>query len=620
MGKLLDQIEKTNDIKQIPASELDGLAEEIREFLIEKISVTGGHLASNLGTVELTIALHRALNLPQDKIIWDVGHQCYTHKILTGRKEEFDHLRQFGGMSGFPKRTESDCDTFDTGHSSTSISAGLGMVKARDLEGERYTVVSVIGDGSLSGGLAYEALNNAAKLDTNFIIILNDNNMSISESIGGMSKYLNSVRTAEGYLNLKEDVYNSLLGAPRVIDHIRRAKNSFKQLFVPGMLFENLGITYLGPVDGHDEQGLERFLRRAKRFNEPVLLHIVTTKGKGYSVAENDPSRAHGMPAFDPQNGEPRAASSARGFGSAAGQLLAELGRGDERIVAVTAAMADSTGLGAFQRAFPARVFDVGIAEEHAVTMAAGLAAGGMRPVVAIYDTFMQRAYDQLIVDVCLQNLPVVFLVDRAAMGGEDGPSHHGVFGASFMRHIPGMTVLNPRSVDEMKHMLRWALGQDSPCAIRYPRAEHALSAQYPSRGFKPGVWEELEKGGDITLIATGPMVAEALKAARILKERGIHAAVINAGSVKPLDENTLRRLSASSAPYAVIEEQALAGGLGSAICEFCVTESLRVPSRLLAIPDQFIQQGGHEELIRELGLDGESIALQLLSVLVKTA
>ena len=611
-------------LKQCTPREIDELIPLLREQIIDAVSRTGGHLASNLGVVELTVAMHRVFSSPEDKFIFDVGHQCYAHKILTGRGGRMDMLRQYQGISGFPKREESPHDAYGTGHASTALSAGLGFARARDLKGENHHVVVVVGDGALTGGMCYEALNDAGCTKTRMIVILNDNQMSIAPNVGAVSRYLTYMRTSKGWINAKKIVAESLKVIPLIGKPLhgllQRSKNHIRNFFIRDRFFDAFGFRYLGPVDGHDEQGLERFLRRAKRLNEPVLLHIVTTKGKGYSVAENDPSRAHGMPAFDPQNGEPRAASSARGFGSAAGQLLAELGRGDERIVAVTAAMADSTGLGTFQRAFPARVFDVGIAEEHAVTMAAGLAAGGMRPVVAIYDTFMQRAYDQLIVDVCLQNLPVVFLVDRAAMGGEDGPSHHGVFGASFMRHIPGMTVLNPRSVDEMKHMLRWALGQNSPCAIRYPRAEHALSAQYPSRGFKPGVWEELEKGGDITLIATGPMVAEALKAARILKERGIHAAVINAGSVKPLDENTLRRLSASAAPYAVIEEQALAGGLGSAICEFCVTESLRGPSRLLAIPDQFIQQGGHEELIRELGLDGESIALQLLGVLVKTA
>jgi 1-deoxy-D-xylulose-5-phosphate synthase len=435
-------------LKQCTPREIDELIPLLREQIIDAVSRTGGHLASNLGVVELTVAMHRVFSSPEDKFIFDVGHQCYAHKILTGRGGRMDMLRQYQGIAGFPKREESPHDAYGTGHASTALSAGLGFARARDLKGEDHHVVVVVGDGALTGGMCYEALNDAGCTKTRMIVILNDNQMSIAPNVGAVSRYLTYMRTSKGWINAKKIVAESLKVIPLIGKPLhgllQRSKNHIRNFFIRDRFFDAFGFRYLGPVDGHDEQGLERFLRRAKRFNEPVLLHIVTTKGKGYSVAENDPSRAHGMPAFDPQNGEPRAASSARGFGSAAGQLLAELGKEDERIVAITAAMADSTGLGAFQKAFPARVFDVGIAEEHAVTMAAGLAAGGMRPVVAIYDTFMQRAYDQLIVDVCLQNLPVVFLVDRAAMGGEDGPSHHGVFGASFMRHIPGMTVLNP--------------------------------------------------------------------------------------------------------------------------------------------------------------------------------
>ena len=611
-------------LKQYTPQEIEELIPLLRENIINAVSRTGGHLASNLGVVELTVALHRVFSSPRDKILFDVGHQCYAHKLLTGRADQMDGLRQYMGISGFPKREESPHDAYGTGHASTALSAGLGLARARDLQGQDHDVVVVVGDGALTGGMCYEALNDAGSSRTKMIVILNDNQMSIAPNVGAVSHYLTYMRTSKGWITAKKIVAEAIIKLPLIgqplHDLLQRSKNHIRNFFIRDKFFDAFGFRYLGPVDGHDEQGLERFLKRAQRFNEPVLLHIVTTKGKGYAVAENDPSRAHGMPAFDPENGAPLSSSSARSFGSDAGKLLTELAGEDERIVAITAAMAESTGLGPFQKAYPGRLFDVGIAEEHAVTLAAGMAAGGMRPVVAIYDTFMQRAYDQLIVDVCLQKLPVLFLVDRAAMGGEDGPSHHGVFGASFMRHIPGMTVLNPRSVDEMRHMIRWALSHDGPCAIRYPKAEDALSAQYASRGFKPGHWEELESGSDISLVATGPMVAEALKAACILKDRGIAASVINASCLKPLDEHALRRLSASASPYVVIEEQALAGGLGSAVCEFCVTEGLRGPSQLFAIPDRFIQQGAHEQLIGELGLDGESIALQLVGVLVKTA
>ncbi len=611
-------------LKQCTPQEVQELIPLLREQIIDSVSRTGGHLASNLGVVELTVALHRVFSSPGDKIIFDVGHQCYAHKILTGRAGRMDGLRQYEGIAGFPKREESPHDAYGTGHASTALSAGLGFARARDIRGENHHVVVVVGDGALTGGMCYEALNDAGSSRSRMIVILNDNQMSIAPNVGAVSRYLTYLRTSKGWINAKKIVAEALNKTPLIgkplHDLLQRSKNHIRNFFIRDKFFNAFGFRYLGPVDGHDEAGLERYLKRAGRFDEPVLLHIVTTKGKGYAVAENDPSRAHGMPAFDPENGEPLSSSAALSFGAEAGKLLTELAREDKRIVAVTAAMAESTGLAPFQKAYPERMFDVGIAEEHAVTMAAGLAADGMRPVVAIYDTFMQRAYDQLVVDVCLQRLPVVFLVDRAAMGGEDGPTHHGIFGVSFMRHIPGMTVLNPRSVDEMRHMLRWAMHQDGPCAIRYPRAEHALSARYPSAGFKPGRWEELEKGSDISLIATGPMVAEALKAARILKERGVAASVINASSVKPLDEGTIRRLSASSAPYVVIEEQALAGGLGSAICELCVTEGLRGPEQLFAVPDRFIQQGKHDQLIGELGLDGESIALQMVGILVKTA
>ena len=433
---ILETIEKENDIKKVPPEEWNLLAEEIRQFLIHKISVTGGHLGSNLGAVELTMALHLSLNLPEDKIIWDVGHQSYTHKILTGRKSGFENLRKYGGMSGFPKRKESDCDCFDTGHSSTSISAGLGMVKARDIMHQDHTVVSVIGDGSLTGGMAYEALNNAARMKSNFIIVLNDNNMSISENVGGVSKYLNNIRTADKYLDIKEGIYNSLkdtrIGEP-IVESIRRAKSSVKQLVIPGMFFEDMGITYLGPVDGHNIQAMMKVFREAKRVKSAVLVHVITHKGKGFIPAERHPARFHGAEPFDIETGLPLKQKTKSNYTDVFSTVMCKLGDRNENIVAITAAMPDGTGLKRFRNMYPERFFDVGIAEEHAVTFAAGLAAGGLKPVVAIYSSFLQRAYDQILHDVCIQNLPVVFAIDRAGLVGSDGETHQGIFDLSFL-------------------------------------------------------------------------------------------------------------------------------------------------------------------------------------------
>ena len=446
----LEKIEKPNDIKEIGAENYNALAEEIRQFLIHTISVTGGHLGSNLGAVELTMALHLSLHLPEDKIIWDVGHQSYTHKILTGRRDSFINLRKYGGISGFPKRKESDCDCFDTGHSSTSISAGLGMVKARDLEGGKNTIVSVIGDGSLTGGMAYEALNNASRLETNFIIILNDNNMSISENVGGVSKYLNNIRTADMYLDLKEGVYDSLHGkskyGDKVVSKIRRVKSSFKHLVVPGMMFEDMGITYLGPVDGHDIQAMMRILKEAKKVRGAVLVHVNTEKGKGYGPAERHPARFHGAEPFDIETGIPSAPRTKANYTDIFSTVMCKLGQRDEKVVAITAAMPDGTGLKRFRNMYPERFFDVGIAEEHAVTFAAGLAAGGLKPIVAIYSSFLQRAYDQILHDVCIQNLPVIFAIDRAGLVGSDGETHQGIFDLSYLSSIPNMHIMAPKT------------------------------------------------------------------------------------------------------------------------------------------------------------------------------
>ncbi len=613
------QLMSPQRLKQMTPKQLDALMPRLREQIVDAVSRNGGHLASNLGVVELTVALHRVFDSPRDKIIFDVGHQCYAHKIITGRGPQMHTLRQLGGIAGFPKREESEHDAFGTGHASTALSAALGMARARDLRGGREHVVAVVGDGAFTGGMCYEALNDAGSRKSRLIVILNDNQMSIAPNVGAMAGYLTKLRTSKGWLHAKKAVADFLLkvpGAGKTLHRwLQRWKNHLRNVFVKDTLFASFGFRYLGPLDGHDEPGLERLLRRAKAMDGPVLLHIVTQKGKGYHIAENDPSANHGVGAFNAEDGSPRIKTVARSFGGAAGKLLCELAQKDDRVVAITAAMADSTGLRPFQQRFPNRLFDVGIAEEHAVTMAAGMAAAGLRPVVAVYDTFLQRAYDQVVVDVCVQNLPVVFIVDRAALGGDDGPTHHGVFGTAILRHIPGLHLLYPRCVEELEHMLRWAMTHQGPVAIRYPRAEHLLQAMHQSHGFTPGKWETLVPDGSLQLIALGPMVNEALLTQKALARRGVSAGVINASTVKPLDTALLARLDKQNTPYFVLEEQALMGGLGSAIAEYCVQQGLRLPAHIFALPDRFIPQGSHDQLIKSLNLDGESIAGQVLAM-----
>ena len=541
---ILDRINGTGDIKNIEEEQLGTLASEIREFLIDKVSKTGGHLGANLGVVELTMALHLELDLPKDKIIWDVGHQAYTHKILTGRKEGFDNLRKYGGMSGFPKANESDCDTFDTGHSSTSISAGLGMVCARDLRGGDETIVSVIGDGSLTGGLAFEALNNAGRTDSNFIIILNDNNMSISENVGGIPKYLNSIRTSNGYLGLKESVYKSIIDKPygaELVGKIRRAKNSFKSLMVPaGMLFEEMGIVYLGPVDGHNIKAMRNAIREARRFKRCVLIHVLTKKGKGFAPAEKHPARFHGTEPFDITNGVPLHPRTVAGWTDIFSTVMCKLGEKDEKIVAITAAMAEGCGLKRFRNKYPERFFDVGIAEQHAVTFAAGLAKGGYKPVVAVYSSFLQRAYDQVIEDVCLQNLHVVFAIDRAGLVGADGETHQGVFDLSYLSQMPGMTVCSPKNKWELSDMLKFAVACDGPVAVRYPRGCAYTGLQEYREPVTLGKSEWIYKEDGVCIIALGGMMENAEKAREILKEEGTHVSLVNARFVKPLDKDMI--------------------------------------------------------------------------------
>ncbi len=613
---LLEKIEKANDIKKIDRGDYAALAEEIRKFLIEKISVTGGHLGSNLGAVELTMALHLALHLPEDKIIWDVGHQSYTHKLLTGRREGFDALRQFHGMSGFPKRKESNCDVFDTGHSSTSISAGLGLVKARDIGGGRNTIVSVIGDGSLTGGMAYEALNNASKLETNFIVILNDNNMSISENVGGVSKYLNNIRTASSYLDLKEGIYNALNGTRKgdsIINRIRRAKSSFKQLVIPGMFFEDMGITYLGPVDGHDIEGLVKVIHEAQRVKGPVLIHAITQKGKGFPPAERHPARFHGAEPFDIQTGLPTHPRTTANYTDIFSTVMCKLGQRDEKIVAITAAMPDGTGLKRFHNMYPDRFFDVGIAEEHAVTFAAGLAAGGMKPVVAVYSSFLQRAYDQILHDVCIQNLPVVFAIDRAGLVGSDGETHQGIFDFTYLTGIPNMTVCAPKNKWELSDMMKFGVQLEAPIAIRYPRGNAYDGLKEFRAPIEYGKAEWLYREGGIALFAIGSMVKTAETVREMLKEKGYSVSIVNARFAKPIDEEAVLEACKGHELIVAMEENVASGGYGEKVLSCMAGHGVQSDFLGIAIPDAYVEHGNVEALKKEIGIDAESIVRKIL-------
>lgn len=614
---VLDKIKKANDVQELSQEELQTLAEEVRAFLIEHLSRTGGHLASNLGVVELTIALHRVLHFPGDRLIWDVGHQCYTHKILTGRKEEFEHLRQAGGMSGFPKRAESLCDSFDTGHSSTSISAGLGFVHARDLQGEDYRVISVIGDGALTGGMAYEALNNAAELKKNFVIVLNDNNMSISNNVGGMSAYLGNLRTAASYADLKLNVTNALKRIPRVgdgmVQAIHKTKSSIKQFVIPGMLFENMGLTYLGPVDGHNISQMTRIFQDAFRVEGPVLVHVLTRKGMGYEPAMRHPARFHGTAPFEIETGIP-AKKTRPAYTDIFSTVMRKFGDRDEKVVAVTAAMPTGTGLNRFAHMFPQRFFDVGIAEEHAVTFAAGLALGGLKPVVAVYSSFLQRAVDQVLHDVCMQNLHVVFAIDRAGLVGSDGETHHGCFDLTYLSMMPNMTVMAPKNKWELSDMMKFAVAFDAPAALRYPRGE-------AWEGFEdrrdPIVWgkgEMLVEGEEIALLAVGSMVKTAEQVRRRLWEHGIRATLVNMRFVKPFDRQLLKKLTASHSRFVTLEENVITGGFGQQVASWAGKELPGVSVMTVAIPDQFVTHGNVDYLYRELGMDEQSVTERILN------
>lgn len=614
----LERINEPNDIQKLNIDELEVLAEEIRSFLVEKVSKTGGHLASNLGVVELTIAMHMNYNLPKDKIIWDVGHQSYTHKLLTGRRSGFDELRKYGGMSGFPKRKESACDAFDTGHSSTSISAGLGYVCARDIQNEDYQVVSVIGDGSLTGGMAYEALNNAANLKSNFVIVLNDNKMSISKNVGGMSKYLDTLRTAPAYSDLKNAVEVAISSIPlkgdAMVERIKKTKSSIKQLFVPGMFFEDMGIKYLGPVDGHDIRALIRAFKDAKRVNGPVLLHVLTTKGKGYVPAEDDPSKFHGTGPYIIETGEALAKDGKDSNTSVFSKVMLDLGQKDEKLVAITAAMEDGTGLSAFHRRFPERFFDVGIAEEHAVTFAAGLAAAGLHPVFAVYSSFLQRGFDQMIHDVCLQNLPVVFAIDRAGLVGSDGETHQGVFDLSYLSMIPNMTVMAPKNKWELADMLRFAVKLGTPVALRYARGTAYEGFHEYREPILFGKSEMIYEEDNIALLCVGNMFETGANVYENLHAMGYHCSLVNARFVKPIDEELLTELSTKHKLIVTIEENVRAGGYGEKVQEFISDHRLPLHTLTIAIPDEYVEHGNVNVLRKEVKMDTDAITERIVA------
>ncbi len=609
---ILERIKETNDIKDLSWEELDVLACEVRQFLVEKVSEHGGHLASNLGVVELTIAMHKAFSLPKDKMIWDVGHQAYTHKLLTGRRDGFETLRKFGGMSGFPKRNESDCDVFDTGHSSTSISAGLGYVEAREILGEDYKVVSVIGDGSLTGGMAYEALNNAAHLNSNFVIILNDNNMSISENVGGMSKYLAGIRTAKVYNELKKGVTGALNRIPgvgkNIVSSISKTKNSIKQLFVPGMLFEEMGLTYLGPVDGHDIKKLYRTLREAQKMDHAVLVHVLTQKGKGYAPAEQNPSKFHGIGPFDMETGNTVEVKEKDTYTDVFGKVMYKEGEKEPKLVAITAAMKDGTGLSGFQKKYPERFFDVGIAEEHAVTFAAGLAAAGLKPVFAVYSSFLQRGYDQIVHDVCMQNLPVVFAIDRAGLVGNDGETHQGAFDLAYLSHIPNMTMMSPKNKWELADMLRFAIRHDGPIAFRYPRGTAYDGLKERRAPIVLGKSEMIYEESDIAIFSVGHMMEVAHQVWEHLKEKGYSCSLINSRFVKPMDTDVLEQMAEKHKLFVTIEEGVMTGGYGEQVMNYVSREVLPVKVLINAIPDQYVEQGNIGLLRKEILLDADSI------------
>ena len=616
---ILDRIQKPNDIKRIDKSEYPALAREIREFLIEHISETGGHLASNLGTVELTMALHLVLDFPVDKLIWDVGHQSYTHKILTGRKDKFGSLRQFGGLSGFPKREESVCDSFDTGHSSTSISAALGYAEAKEIMGTDESIVAVIGDGALSGGLAYEALNNMARLKSSMVVVLNDNEMSISENVGGMSQYLNKIRSGQEYNEFKQGVEKKVLRIPFVgydlAMSLKKTKDSIKHLLVPGMLFEDMGITYIGPIDGHNIQAMVDNLVSAIELKRPVVLHVKTVKGKGYRYAEKYPSYFHGVGPFDTSTGKMKEKKERSTYTDIFAKKILQLADKDQKVVAITAAMAEGTGLKRFAKTYPERFFDVGIAEQHAVTFAAGLAAAGMIPVVAVYSSFLQRAYDQIIHDVCNQKLHVIFAIDRSGLVGADGSTHQGIFDVSYLSEMPNMTVISPKNRYELEAAFDFAYEYDGPIAVRYPRGIASDAWKECQEKIVYGKSEVLEKGKEIAILAVGNMVEEAEIACQHLKENGLQPTLVNARFVKPFDSDLVDELAGTHKIICTVEENVYQGGYGQAVLSYIAKCGYGVTCVPVAIEDRFVEHGSIPELRRMLKINGANIAERIMMI-----
>jgi 1-deoxy-D-xylulose-5-phosphate synthase len=612
---LLEAIDKPQDLKKLSHEQIKLLAEEIRHFLICSVSKTGGHLAPNLGVVELTLAIHKVFNSPIDKIVWDVGHQSYVHKVLTGRRDGFATLRQFGGISGFPKISESVHDFFGTGHSSTSISAALGMALARDIAGDKEHILAVIGDGSLTGGQAYEALNHAGHTGTNMIVILNDNEMSIAKNVGAMSEYLSKIRTEPKYTKIKQDIEFLLRRIPAIGESVaktvERVKDSLRYLLVPGVLFEELGFNYIGPIDGHNFELLSEVLEKAKKMQGPILIHVLTRKGKGYKPAECNPDKFHGVGPYCIESGEVIKNGNTPTYTAIFGETLLQLAKQDKRIVAITAAMPEGTGLKKFAAEFPKRFFDVGIAEQNAVTMAAGMATKGMRPVVALYSTFAQRAYDQILHDICLQKLPVLFALDRAGIVGEDGPTHHGLFDYSYLRHIPNLTIMAPKDENELRHMVFTALNTNGPVAIRYPRGSGlGVPIDQSLQQLTIGVADEVENGTNVAFLAVGSMVETCIEAREILTSEGILASVINARFIKPLDEQMIRKVCKNVGIIITVEENVLAGGFGSSVLEYIHDQNIDDVNVLrLGFPDQFIEQGARKQILAKYGLHAAGIA-----------
>lgn len=618
MINTLDRYKDVYDIKNMSLDELNLLSRELRNFIIESVSQNGGHLASNLGVVELTLSLYNVFNFSYDKLIWDVGHQCYVHKILTGRRSGFQNLRKINGLSGFPKRCESKFDHFETGHSSTSISSALGMARARDLKGEKYNVVAVIGDGALTGGMALEALNDVGDNKTKLTIILNDNQMSIGKNVGGLSTYLSSLRIDPNYNKFKRDVEGIIKKIPNIgkgmAKNLERVKDGVKQVLVPGMLFENMGIKYFGPIDGHNIKQLSKVMDKAKNMKEPVIIHVVTTKGKGYKFAEQNPDKFHGIGSFDYMTGCSKKSKGVT-YSKAFGKAMVSIASKDKRVVAITAAMKDGTGLNEFSNKFKNRIFDVGIAEQHAVTMAAGMATAGLRPVFSVYSTFLQRAYDQVLHDVCIQNLPVVFAIDRAGLVGEDGETHQGVFDMSYLSHMPNMTIMAPKCVEELEFMLNWALSQESPIAIRYPKGESRLNLK-PIKNFQKGKWEVLEDKGKISIIATGRMVEKAFNVKETLKERNIDIGLINATFVKPIDKEMLNKIIDEEKTIITLEDNVILGGFGNSVLNYVRDTNSNIKVVNLGFKDEFIPHGKVDDLFKMYGLDEEAILKEVMKLM----